>query len=151
MLILQVHNSPNFDKLFAWSRKSTCADLHKELGQFRRQAVALGREGISIAGVVRSMDISRTALFIWLAQYRSGGLDIGKRGERNSRFDTKAIERLCCTLTNDQLKQWKLPFLLPYSLEIKTIEQNWKVGHYQSRTTQEIGAICHAQATAVVR
>ncbi len=60
--------------------------------------------------VVRSMGISRTALFGWLALYRSGGwdaLDAGKRGGRKPKLDARAIEWLYRTLTNDQPTQWK--------------------------------------------
>ena len=65
--------------------------------------------------VVRSMGVSRRALFHWLALYRSGGwdaLDAGKRGGRKPKLDAKAIEWLYRTLTNDQPTQWRFPFAL---------------------------------------
>ena len=88
---------------------------HQELTQFRRQAVAQVQEGVPIMDVVRSMGVSRTALFHWLALYRAGGwdaLDAGKRGGRKPKLDAKAIEWLYRTLTNDQPTQWKFPFAL---------------------------------------
>ncbi len=88
---------------------------HQELTQFRRQAVAQVQEGVPIMDVVRSMGVSRTALFHWLALYRAGGwdaLDAGKRGGRKPKLDAKAIEWLYHTLTNDQPTQWKFPFAL---------------------------------------
>ncbi len=65
--------------------------------------------------VVRSMGVSRRALFHWRALYRSGGwdaLDAGKRGGRKPKLDAKAIEWLYRTLTNDQPTQWRFPFAL---------------------------------------
>lgn len=88
---------------------------HQELTQFRRQAVTQVQEGVPIMDVVRSMGVSRTALFHWLALYRAGGwdaLDAGKRGGRKPKLDAKAIEWLYHTLTNDQPTQWKFPFAL---------------------------------------
>ncbi len=100
---------------------------HQELTQFRRQAVAQVQEGVPIMEVVRSMGISRTALFGWLALYRSGGwdaLDAGKRGGRKPKLDAKAIEWLYRTLTNDQPTQWKFPFALwTLKLVAKVIHQ----------------------------
>ena len=88
---------------------------HQELTQFRHQAVAQVQEGVPIMDVVRTMGVSRTALFHWLALYRAGGwdaLDAGKRGGRKPKLDAKAIEWLYRTLTNDQPTQWKFPFAL---------------------------------------
>ena len=100
---------------------------HKELTQFRRQAVAQVQEGVPIMEVVRSMGVSRTALFNWLALYRSGGwdaLDAGKRGGRKPKLDAKAIEWLYRTLTNDQPTQWKFSFALwTLKLVAKVIHQ----------------------------
>ena len=95
---------------------------HQELTQFRRQAVAQVQEGVPIMDVVRSMGVSRTALFHWLALYRAGGwdaLDAGKRGGRKPKLDAKAIEWLYRTLTNDQPTQWKFPFAL-WTLKLVT-------------------------------
>ena len=88
---------------------------HQELTQFRRQAVAQVQSGVPVMDVVRSMGVSRTALFHWLALYRAGGwdaLDAGKRGGRRPKLDAKAIEWLYRTLTRDPPTQWKFPFAL---------------------------------------
>ncbi|WJW76281.1 helix-turn-helix domain-containing protein [Thiohalobacter sp. IOR34] len=78
---------------------------HQKLTQFRRQAVARVQECVPIMDVVHSMGVSRTALFHWLALYRSGGwdaLDAGKRDGREPKLDAKAIDLLYRTLTHDQ-------------------------------------------------
>ena len=88
---------------------------HKELTQFRRQAVAQIQEGLPVAEVARGMGVSRSALFHWLALYRAGGwdaLEAGKRGGRRPKLDAKAIAWLYRTLTRDAPTQWKFPFAL---------------------------------------
>ncbi len=88
---------------------------HKELTQFRRQAVARVQEGVPVAEVARGMGISRSALFHWLALYRAGGwdaLEAGKRGGRRPKLDAKAVAWLYRTLTRDAPTQWKFPFAL---------------------------------------
>jgi len=88
---------------------------HKELTQFRRQVVAQVQSGKPVAQVARTMDISRAAIFGWLALYRSGGwdaLEAGKRGGRRPKLDAKAMEWLYRMITGNSPQQLNLPFAL---------------------------------------
>lgn len=88
---------------------------HRELTQFRRQAVAQIQAGVPVEEVRQGLGVSRTALFHWLALYRAGGwaaLEAGKRGGRKPKLDARAIEWLYRTLTRDAPRQWKFPFAL---------------------------------------
>ena len=61
------------------------------------------------------MGVSRSALFNWLALYRSGGwdaLDARKRGGRKRKLDAKAMDWIYTTVTSQQPRQLKLPFAL---------------------------------------
>ena len=88
---------------------------HKELTQFRRQVVAQVQSGKAVDQVVDALGVSRSALFGWLALYRSGGwdaLDADKRGGRKPKLDSQAMEWVYRTVTGNSPQQLKLPFAL---------------------------------------
>jgi len=88
---------------------------HAELTQFRRQAVALVQSGVSIQEVCKGLGVSRSALFGWLALYRSGGWDAlraGKRGGRKPKLDAAAIRWVYETVWDGDPRQLKFPFAL---------------------------------------
>lgn len=88
---------------------------HKELTQFRRQAVSQVQSGQAPHEVVRVMGVSRSALFGWLSLYRSGGwdaLDAGKRGGRKAKLNGDAINWVYETVTGSNPRQMNLPFAL---------------------------------------
>lgn len=88
---------------------------HKELTQFRRQAVSQVQSGEAPHEVAKIMGVSRSALFGWLSLYRSGGwdaLDADKRGGRKPKLDRDAISWVYETVTGNSPRQLNLPFAL---------------------------------------
>jgi len=88
---------------------------HKELTEFRHQAVGRVQAGTPVRVVCEGMGVSRAALFGWLALYRSGGWDAlkaGKRGGRKPKLDGRQIEWLYETISNRDPRQLKFPFAL---------------------------------------
>jgi transposase len=88
---------------------------HKELTQFRRQAVSQIQSGQPPHEVAKVMGVSRSALFGWLSLYRSGGwnaLNAGKRGGRKAKLDGEGISWVYKTVTGNNPKQINLPFAL---------------------------------------
>jgi transposase len=88
---------------------------HGELTEFRRQAVSQVQSGVAIEEVCRGMGVSRSALFGWLALYRSGGWDAlraGRRGGRRPKLDRQMMRWVYETVTERDPQQLKFPFAL---------------------------------------
>ena len=88
---------------------------HKELTEFRRQAVIRVQAGTPVRVVCEGMGVSRAALFGWLALYRAGGWDAlkaGKRGGRKPKLNAKQVEWLYETITKHDPRQLNFPFAL---------------------------------------
>ena len=88
---------------------------HKELTEFRRQAVSRVHAGTPVRVVCEGMGVSRAALFGWLALYRAGGWDAlkaGKRGGRKPKLNAKQVEWLYETITKHDPRQLNFPFAL---------------------------------------
>jgi len=99
--------------------KKTITDLrrlsHAELTEFRKQAVARIHEGVPVEDVCRAMGVSRSAVFNWLALYRSGGwqaLEASRRGGRKPKLDAKSMRWVYETVTEKDPEQMKFPFAL---------------------------------------
>lgn len=88
---------------------------HAELTEFRKQAVCQVQEGVPVDDVCRGMGVSRSALFGWLALYRSGGWDAlraDKRGGRKPKLDSAAMRWVYELVTERDPEQLKFPFAL---------------------------------------
>jgi transposase len=84
-----------------------------ELTDLRKRAVAAVQAGESPETVARVMDVSRSALYGWLALYRDVGwenLTAQKRGGRPSKLDHAQLQWLYETVTQNQPDQLGLPY-----------------------------------------
>jgi transposase len=88
---------------------------HETLTELRKRAVTSVQEGQSPEVVARALQVSRQALYGWLARYRDGGwgnLDAKKRGGRRPKLDSKAIKWIYDTVTMKNPLQMKFTFAL---------------------------------------
>jgi len=88
---------------------------HKELTEFRRQAVSRVQSGVPVRVVCEGMGVSRAALFGWLARYRSGGwsaLEAGKRGGRKPKLSVEQLRWVYETVVEKDPRQLEFPFML---------------------------------------
>ena len=88
---------------------------HKMLTELRKRAVASVQEGQSPETVAKALQVSRQALYGWLARYRDGGwgnLNAKKRGGRRSKLDAKAMKWIYATVTMKNPLQMKFTFAL---------------------------------------
>jgi transposase len=87
----------------------------KTLTELRKRAVASVQEGQSPELVAKALQVSRQALYGWLARYRDGGwgnLDAKKRGGRRPKLDAKAMKWVYDTVTMKNPLQLKFTFAL---------------------------------------
>ena len=96
--------------------KVDCRKLSaSELSELRNRAVASVQNGESPEVVARALMISRSALYSWLALYRSGGkskLNAKKRGGRKPKVSGKVLQWIYETVTMNNPEQFKFPFAL---------------------------------------
>jgi len=88
---------------------------HKALTELRKAAVKTVEEGESPERVARALQISRAAVYGWLARYRQGGwgtLDARKRGGRPHKLDGNALKWIYDTVTTENPLQLKFTFAL---------------------------------------
>jgi len=88
---------------------------HQMLTELRKRAVTSVQEGQSPEVVAKALQVSRQALYGWLARYRDGGwgnLDAKKRGGRRPKLDAKAIKWIYDTVTMKNPLQLKFTFAL---------------------------------------
>ncbi|MCG6533226.1 MAG: IS630 family transposase [Syntrophales bacterium LBB04] len=88
---------------------------HKALTELRKAAVKTVEEGESPESVARTLQISRAAMYAWLARYRRAGwaaLDARKRGGRPHKLDGKALKWIYDTVTMKNPLQLKFPSAL---------------------------------------
>jgi transposase len=89
---------------------------HKTLTELRKRAVmSVQKREESPEAVARVLQISRQAMYGWLARYRDGGwdnLDARKRGGRRPRLDASAMKWVYDTVTMKNPLQLKFPFAL---------------------------------------
>lgn len=87
----------------------------KELSDLRKRAVTAVQKGESPEVVARALQVSRSALYGWLALYRSGGwsrLEAGKRGGRKPKVTGRALRWIYDTVTMKNPEQFKFKFSL---------------------------------------
>ena len=88
---------------------------HTALTDFRIRAVSRVQEGCAVDDVAATLGISRSALFGWLAKYRSGGwdaLNASKRGGRKPTVTSADLKWLYKVVTGNSPRQMKFPFAL---------------------------------------
>jgi transposase len=88
---------------------------HKTLTELRKRAVTSVQAGQSPEVVAKALQVSRQALYGWLARYRDGGwgnLDARKRGGRHPKLDAKAMRWIYDTVTMKNPLQMKFTFAL---------------------------------------
>lgn len=88
---------------------------HKTLTELRKRAVASVQAGQSPEVVAKALQVSRQALYGWLARYRDGGwgnLDAKKRGGRRPKLDARAMKWVYDTVTMNNPLQMKFTFAL---------------------------------------
>ncbi|HAR97201.1 MAG TPA: IS630 family transposase [Deltaproteobacteria bacterium] len=94
---------------------------HEMLTELRKRAVTSVQEGQSPEVVAKALQVSRQALYGWLARYRDGGwgnLDAKKRGGRHPKLDAQAMKWIYDTVTMKNLLQMEFPFALWTALMI---------------------------------
>jgi len=88
---------------------------HEMLTELRKRAVTSVQEGQRPEVVAKALQVSRQALYGWLARYRDGGwgnLDAKKRGGRRPKLDAKAMKWVYDTVTMKNPLQMKFTFAL---------------------------------------
>ena len=88
---------------------------HDTLSELRKRAVASVQEGQSPEVAAKALQVSRQALYGWLARYRDGGwgnLDAKKRGGRRPKLDAKAMKWVYDAITMKNPLQLKFTFAL---------------------------------------
>jgi transposase len=88
---------------------------HDILTELRKRAVTSVQEGQSPEAVAKALQVSRQALYGWLARYRDGGwgnLDAKKRGGRHPKLDAAAMKWIYDTVTMKNPLQMKFSFAL---------------------------------------
>ena len=88
---------------------------HETLTELRKRAVTSVQEGQSPQIVAKALQVSKQAVYGWLARYRDGGwgnLDAKKRGGRHPKLDGPAMKWVYDTVTMKNPLQLKFPFAL---------------------------------------
>jgi transposase len=88
---------------------------HEMLTELRKRAVTSVQEGQRPEVVAKALQVSRQALYGWLARYRDGGwgnLDAKKRGGRRPKLDARAMKWVYDTVTMKNPLQMKFTFAL---------------------------------------
>lgn len=88
---------------------------HETLTELRKRAVASVQDGQSPEVVAKALQVSRQALYGWLARYRDGGwgnLNAKKRGGRRPKLDARAMKWIYDTVTMKNPLQMKFTFAL---------------------------------------
>ena len=88
---------------------------HVTLTELRKRAVTSVQEGQSPEVVAKALQVSRQALYGWLARYRDGGwgnLDAKKRGGRRPKLNAKAMKWVYDAVTMKNPLKMKFTFAL---------------------------------------
>lgn len=88
---------------------------HETLTELRKRAVTSVQEGQSPEVVAKVLQVSRQAVYGWLARYREGGwgnLDARKRGGRRPKLDANAMKWVYDTVTMKNPLQMQFTFAL---------------------------------------
>jgi len=88
---------------------------HETLTELRKRAVTSVQEGLSPEVVAKAFQVSKQAVYGWLARYRDGGwdnLDAKRRGGRRPKLDGPAMKWVYDTVTMKNPLQLKFPFAL---------------------------------------